>query len=438
MGIRSFLRLLTLVILLISVIACNDSFVPDDGLDYSHITPHNVYTLYSQTQRLRKLSPTGQADFIYLTDTHLSDNRLSSPAILSFLTHNGFSDQVFWGGDAITSYGDIEDEWRMHQRLFLGAVQPFAHYYMVRGNHEFTTRIKSNGKGVTYDGSETAYLLRQHNEPNIVRPANDPDACYYYADDPERKLRFCVFDTTDSISSTHDAWGTLVHTSSRQLRWMDEHALHQLPEGYGIIVFTHIGLLPQTYHQHAMLQSLSELIEQTEAPILMVLSGHMHQDFQTFDAHGILHVLTGSDATYGEYSYSPFLHDYKRRSYSQSEQLLDCVSISADHRCIDMVRIGAGFDRSFHLDALQLSLADTTPCRLRADRLHLDKTKSMYWQCYNAEGYTCADDTPWSPPSDVISIDADGTVHPLRTGHAVAMAVSKAGHKEFFHLVVNP
>lgn len=433
MTLRS-LQTLFLACLLSLLTGCEQEFVPDDGLDYSDIAKHHVYDVYTKTQHLRKVSPDGSVDFVFITDTHYSDNSLYSPSILAFLVSNGFTNRVFWGGDAITAYGDIESEWRAHQQLFLGKVRPMGRYYMVKGNHEFTSKNKNTGRGVTYDAARSGQLFWQQPERDIVRPIDDPTACYYYVDDAEHRLRYCVFDTTDSISSADAPWGTVTHTSLQQLDWMDRHALHGVPAGYGLVVFTHIGVIEETFGKHGPLDALHDLLLHADAPILMVLSGHMHQDFQTYD-HGVLHVLTGSDAAYPEYANSPFLHNLKRSRYHDSAQLLDCITLSPDRRIIDMVRIGAGYNRTFHLDTLQLSLSASKATQAQPIRFAPDEVSN--WTCYDAKGYACVDDS-WQPPCTIVTTTEAGLLHPQQPGDAVLMATSKKGHKEFFHIRVIP
>lgn len=414
---------------------CNDEFVPDDGLDYSGVSKHYVHPLYTQSKQLAKVSTTGQADFVYITDTHLADNGLDSPALLRFLVSNGRADRVIWGGDAISAYGEVGREWHEHQQRFLKAVRPHGSYYMVRGNHEFTSRQSSSNDGITYTAMQTSRLLREEAEPDVVRPADDPEACYYYVDDTRRRLRFCVFDTTDSIVSPTTPWGTVEHTSRRQLDWMEAHALHRVPEGYSLIIVTHIGLLPETYHSASPFEPLRQLLTHAGAPILMVLSGHMHQDFQTYDAQGVLHVLTGSDACYPEYSLSPLESDVKRRLYSTTSQLIDCFCLSPDRSLIDAVRIGAGHSRTFHRQPVTLSLADPTPVMLTLSRL--DPKKVVRWGSYDALGYTCANDV-WHPSDHLLTVSPSGLIHLQQTGSAVVYAVDRKGDKEFFHINIVP
>lgn len=431
---KRLIKILSSIWILVTLTSCEDEFRPDDGLDYANIAQHYVFPVYKQTQYIREISATGKADFVFITDTHLADNSTYSPYILRFLVHNGFADRVIWGGDAISAYGDIETEWREHQRLFLSAVRHGGHYYMVRGNHEFTSKVESTGQGVTYDDRQTTNLLLEHTEADVVRSSDDPMANYYYVDDASAKLRYCIFDTTDSVSSTTEAWATFVHTRQQQLEWMDKHALHNVPQGYSLIIFTHIGVIQETFHGQEPLEPIHQLIQQAEAPVLMVISGHMHQDFQTYD-NGVLHILTGSDATYPEYNDSPFLHDILRSRYHVSAQLLDCFCISTDRRLIDAVRIGAGYNRSFHIEPMIISLSDTrhqcaTPARIDPDKI-------IRWTCYDATGYQCIKGR-WDPPSTIAQVSSTGRIQPLREGNAVVMATARDGSKEFFPIQIVP
>lgn len=418
---------------ILALTACSSESPISDGLDYSLIPTHYRPHLYNRYQQLLKVSEGRGADFLFVTDTHIADNDLDSPAMLRFMLDNGLADKVIWGGDAITAYGDITAQWVHHQQRFADVLRPLGGYYMVRGNHEFTAMSPNLSGGQTLGPLHTARLLRRDTSPDVVRPLDNPEACYYYFDDPQRSLRFCVFDTTDSISSTTQPWATVEHISRHQLEWMDANALHGVPEGYSLVVVTHIGIIGPTYRISQPFEPLLQLLHRAEAPILMVVSGHMHQDFQTYDDAGLLHVLTGSDATYREYACSPFLHDCQRRRGTTSAQLFDCFTISSDHRMIDAVRIGAGYDRTFHLDTLQVTLDSSR--RLTTSRLLPSSVAS--WTCYDATGYTCPNDA-WQPPSTVLKVASDGVLQPLLPGQAVVMATDRQGHKEFFPVTVVP
>lgn len=400
--------------------------------DYAGVPDYCLANVREQVAALRRVSPTGVADMLFITDTHYQHNSLASPGILSCLVRGGLTSHVVWGGDAITAYGDIPAEWSCHQRDFLGAVAPYGRYYMVRGNHEFTAKDEQTGQGLTYTQQQTATLLAEHTEPDVVRPAHDPESCYYYFDHPGQQLRYCVFDTTDSIASPSLPWCTLTHVSQRQLDWMDRHALHDVPAGYQLVVITHIGVTPQTYWQHDCYAPLRQLLLRAGAPVLVVLSGHMHQDFQTYD-EGILHVLTGPDALYQDLNRSPFLHDVRRQPGHPDAPLMDLMTFSADRRMLYALRIGAGFSRAFHLDAVRLSGAGVQPL---PELTWLDPADVVTWRAYDATGYSIVD-ARWDPPCSVLHVTADGLLQPLCVGPAVLMAMDSEGRKEFFSVIID-
>ena len=400
--------------------------------DYTGVPDYCLAQVQRQVRALHQVSATGTADMVFITDTHYQHNSLVSPSILSCLVRNGLTQQVVWGGDAITAYGDIPSEWACHQRDFLDAVAPYAHYYMVRGNHEFTAKDEQTGVGQTYTQQQTASLLSEHTEPDVVRPADDPEACYYYFDNPEQRIRYCVFDTTDSIVSPSLPWCTLTHTSQRQLDWMNHHALHGVPAGYQLVVITHIGVIEQTFSQPGAFEPLHQLLLKAEAPVLMVISGHMHQDFQTYD-QDILHVLTGPDALYQDLARSPFMHDVKRQPNHLSAPLLDLVSISADRRTVYLLRIGAGYSRAFHLDAVHLGKSGLQSL---PELTWLNPAEVVSWTAYDATGYRMVDGT-WDPPCTMLQVTDDQRLLPLRAGSAVLMATDGTGRKEFFNIIID-
>ena len=415
------------MLLMLPLCSCKDEVEDQENV----IPDYCIDNVQKQIDALRYLTGNGVSDMLYITDTHYADNSLDSPHILSYLARNGLVRRFIWGGDAISSYGDITTEWEDHQRDFLGSVVPYGRYYMVRGNHEFTSRDKTDGNGTTYTQPQTATMLYSHSEPDVVRPADDPEACYYYFDDPECRLRYCVFDTTDSIVSPSSPWSTLAHTSQRQLDWMDRNALHNVPDGYQLVIVTHIGIIPETYVPHAPFDRLEQLVEGAGAPVLMVVSGHRHQDFQTY-SHGILHVLTGSDALYPDLQNSPFLHNVGRRRGTSSAPLMDLFSFADDRKTVHAIRIGAGFSRTFHLEALSLDVSEVLPL---PETTSFSTDDAITWTSYDATGYSCID-ASWDPPRTVLDVASDGSLHPLREGEAVLMASNSKGQKEFFNVIV--
>ncbi len=303
---------------------------------------------------------------------------------------------------------------------------------MVRGNHEFTAKDKTTGAGMTYTQPQTPSLLKAYSEPDIMRPVNDPEACYYYFDDPESRLRYCVFDTTDSIASPTLPWTTLTHVSQKQLDWMDQFALHNVPFGYQLVIISHIGIIPETYVPHSPYEKLEQLIQHAGAPVLMVIAGHRHQDYQTYK-QGVLHLLTSSDALYPDIRNSPFLHGITRSRNTSSAPLMDLISFSADRLTIYAMRIGAGYSRTFHLDAIHLGLSATLPFPYLSS---FGCNEDVTWTAYDATGYECIDGV-WDPPCTILSVTADGRLQPLQTGEAVLMATNNQGQKEFFSVVID-
>lgn len=385
-----------------------------------------------QLDALRQLTDDGVADMLFFTDTHYLENSLVSCGILSRLSRDGVLRRVVWGGDAITSYGDLPLEWACHQRDFLNSVVPYCKYYMVRGNHEFTAKNKETGEGITYTQLQTAALLGDYRENDIVRPDEDPGACYYYFDDKEQKLRYCIFDTTDSIASPTEPWSTITHVSQQQLDWMNQNALHDVPEGFQLVVITHVGIIPEMYVPYTPYEKLHELIINAGAPVLMVISGHRHQDFQTFD-HGTVHVMTGCDAFSLDVRNSPFLHNLKRLNKHYTAPLMDMITFSSDRKTIYALRVGAGYSRIFHLDPITLRSSDKQQLPSTTVLTAADQVR---WTAYDATGYSCLDEA-WDPPCTVLRVSNDGFMQPQAKGEAVLMATARDGRKEFFSVIID-
>ena len=114
--------------------------------------------------------------------------------------------------------------------------------YTAKGNHDFT--IKHDAKtdaGFTYSGIEARKIVMGSKGcAEAVTNAADPEACYYYFDNPSAKMRYIVVDTTDSITDKRPFWAVVSGMHDAQLLWLAEHAFATIPAGWNVVVAHHI------------------------------------------------------------------------------------------------------------------------------------------------------------------------------------------------------
>ena len=392
---------------------------------------------------------TSSESFIFITDTHVAANSLGSLQLIKYIIENTRISKVIWGGDAICAYGkdsDIEAQWKK-QVLFDSLVSTVGQLYKLRGNHDFTIKeSSSSNKGVTYSQQKTAQLLFENHPDDIVRNEADPGACYYCFDDKTHHVRFVAFDTTDSVKGENVAWGTVYGVHDVQLRWIADSAIATTPKGYGLIFLSHVPFTDTTGARHEVLSNVRELVDAAalktsgksgsvnydftklkDVNVLMCLSGHNHQDMQTF-RNGVVHMVTASDAAYNDYKADPFVKDLSgRKKGTINELCFDCVTINKKKRVIKTYRIGIGGDRVFHTKPISCKIG-------KRKRLNTSFHGNVEWYSYNASGNKY--DGKWTLFDDVVSVDSQGYVTCWKSGEAVVLAIDEKGNKEFYNIIV--
>lgn len=404
--------------------------------------------LLSKAEAINK-DESSVASFVFITDTHTPFNRMLSPKLISYLLSHTQMDIVVWGGDAIGAWGNkktIETDWEK-QTLFDSIISARGRLYKVRGNHDFTIKESStSNNGVTLSQQKTAQLLFKNHPVDIVLNEADPAACYYFFDDKRTRVRFVVLDTTDSIKGGDIAWGTVYGVHDRQLQWIADSAIATIPKGYNIIFLSHVPFTDTTGARHKELSNVREIVDAAakrtagrvgnvnydftnlrKSSVLMCLSGHNHQDMQTY-RNGVVHMVTASDAAYNDYKTDPFVKDLSGRAKgSINEVCFDCVSINKKKKLISVYRVGIGGDRFFHTKALKLKVG-------KSRQLKALINSNVEWRCYNASGNQY--NGKWRLYNDVVDIDDHGTVICKKQGEAVALAIDEMGNKEFFNIIV--
>ena len=439
------MSLLRLIIFICSISTCmfvwGVSFDDRDGLP-------GYYSTYL-ADRIRMINKDKSPSFIFITDTHVTANRMRSPMLIKEITERTSIKKVVWGGDAIPAYGN-EDEikkcWKK-QLLFDSLIVKDGQLYKIRGNHDFT--IKENrfsSVGVTYSQVETARLLMGNCPDDVVSNSVDAGACYYYFDDKKNKLRYVVFDTTDSVKSTNVPWGTIYGVHDTQLKWVADSAIASTPEGFGLVFFSHVPFTDTTGARHEVLSNIRELVDAAalktagkiglinydfsklkHVDVLLVMSGHNHQDMQTY-RNGVVHVVTSCDTAYDDYKADPFVKDLSgMKKGTVNEQCFDCVTIDRRKRLVKNYRIGIGGNRYFHTKPILLNIG-------RFKRIKTSFVKKVEWYSYNANGNKY--NGMWTLYNNIVNVSQDGIVYCRKAGEAVVLAVDAKGNKEFFNIIV--
>ena len=405
-------------------------------------------TLFDVIKAVNKESASN-CSFIFITDTHVEANQMRSSYLIKRIIEQTKINKVIWGGDAICAYGkdtEIEPSWQKQTQLD-SVVADIGFVYKIRGNHDFT--IKENSKsdrGITYSQRKTAQMLLAGHPENVVLNASDPDACYYYFDDTKSHFRFIAFDTTDSIRDENIAWGTIYGVHDRQLQWIVDSAIATTPKGYDIILLSHVPFMDTFGARNVVYDNVCEVIDAVfrksaghvgnvyydfrklkKTSVLMCLSGHNHQDRQTY-RNGCVHMVTACDAAYNDYKADPFVKDVSGRiKGTVNEQCFDCISIDRKKGIISVYRIGVGGNRFFHTNALKCKIG-------KSKRLRSSLRGFVEWHSYNASGNKY--DGKWTLFNDVVCVDDIGNIICTKKGEAVVLAIDEKGNKELFNIIV--
>lgn len=405
----------------------------------SYIPPYFVSQLNGKIGTIKEKSREGAA-FVFITDTHVKSNEMHSPQLVKYVLDQTSIHTVIWGGDAMMQYGGtIDEQWKL-QQSFDSILEGACDYYKVRGNHDFSILSKDRSiEKLLLSNEESANLLFD-NAPSVIhRNMKDSGGCYYYFDNTESKLRFVIFDTTDSVPSKVRLWGNIPYVHDKQLQWIADSAISTTPQGYDLIFVSHIPIPKRRTDSKPTLWKVKQLIDGINSKssgdlgevkydftnlkdvrVLMCLAGHVHSDTQRYSA-GVLYVTTANDGKWKRESKRD-TDMLKRKAGTISEQCFDCFCISKDRTMVHVYRIGYGNDRHFHLEPLRLAVN-------REERI-----KSIFE--YPTQFTYLSAKKNIVTSKAVVSIAADGSIKGLRKGLTTVVVSDNEGNKEYFNIIV--
>ena len=435
-----------------------------DGLSRGEPPAYCDDWLRGVAAKVRDRAAASDDSFFFLTDLHVPANAGVSGRILARLVGETGVRKVLCGGDMPEAFGgkeSIDATVAAYREQWVDAVERAGgEFYPAKGNHDFTIRESmSSTNGYTYPAREARDILMDTAavRARAVTNADDPTACYYYVDFPERKIRYVVADTTDSVRTDRAYWAVKYGMGDTQLRWLAENALATLPDGWAALVMNHIPIarivncewddvpallapwrnLLEAYQNRGRAAVAGREYDFSAARgfLLCDLTGHEHAERQTFQ-RGLWHVTQPSDAAYtADYRYgsAPWCEDLPaRRKGSVHEQNFDAVHVDLRNRALRFTRIGGGADRTFHLDPVRVRVGETV--RLAAE----PGFAVAKWACYDADRVQVSPhpDNKWQKRyryfDDVGDISPDGVFTAKKPGESVVLAIAPDGAKELF------
>ena len=432
------------------------------------VPPYWRESLDLAESRIRDLSARCDDAFFFLTDLHIPANHCVSGRLLGALIAETGVSKVICNGDLPEAFGgkaSVDKTIAEYRETWVAEVERAGgDFYAAKGNHDFTIRDnQSSTNGFTYSGIEARDILMDTAaiRANAVTNPDDPEACYYYVDFPEKRIRWIVADTTDSIRTDRTYWAVQYGMGERQLRWLAENALATIPDGRSALVVNHIPIATIVSTEWddipALMAPWRKLLEAYQnrgkaaigereydfsgarGTLLCDLTGHEHCERQTFQ-NGLWHITQPSDAAYNadfRYGSAPWGGNFPDKTAGTPfEQTFDCVHIDLANKALHFTRIGGGANRTFHLDARKVRVGETV--RFEATR----KLGAPTWACYDADRVAVSPhpDNKWQKLiryfNDVAEISPDGVLTAKKPGESVVLATAPDGTKEFFAVVV--
>lgn len=400
--------------------------------------------------RVGALAKTCADGFWFITDLHTPSNRLKSGPLLVHLVKTTPLRKVLSGGDLTEAFGGggekdkttvdrTIDVWRTHYVRPIEAAGGIV--YAAKGNHDFTVRSSMETQtGFTYSGIDARRILTEgNNRRGAVTNPDDPEACYYYFDNPAAKIRTIVADTTDSVTSARSYWAVESGMHEKQLNWLETCAFATIPQGWFAVVMHHIpvtGVVGEAYDVKTF-KAFRNLLNKYKDKVILDLTGHHHCEMQTFQ-NGIWHVTNPCDAAYADYinrskPWCPNLP--KKNAGTIYEQTFDAVQIDTVRAQIHFTRVGGGGNRTLHCTPSLLSVGATKQFETKL-------SGGIVWGCYDADRVDNKPDPTnrWMQlavyHNDVATISSKGVLTAKKSGESVVVALAENGDKEMFPVTV--
>ncbi len=421
--------------------------------------------LASTVKKVRRNARTCADGFWFITDLHIPSNAGMSGRILAKLVRETPVKKVLCGGDMPEAFGakaSLDATIKSYLDDWVAPIEGAGgDFYPAKGNHDFTIRSAPTvNDGFTYSGREAHDVLMDTKAVSVHAVTNkeDPEACYYYVDFPETKMRYIVADTTDRIATSRSFWAVEYGMHERQVLWLAEHALSGIPSGWGVVVMHHIPVCgvaanPDGKRIFAPWREVLEAFQGRRKVsvfgrefdysgangwILLDITGHQHAERQSQTSR-IWHVTEPCDAAYRDYingskPWCPNLPEKKRGTVG--EQTFDAVQCDLKAGLIRFTRFGGGGDRALHIGRKTVKAGEKMQFSASVF------CGAVSWGCYDSERVEMRPNPQRKYDyfadyfNDVAEISQDGTLMAKKPGETTVVALSSNGDKELFPVVV--
>ena len=412
--------------------------------------------------RLKALSATCDDAFFFITDLHIPSNRCVSGRILAKLIAETGVKKVLCGGDLTEAFGgkvSVDRTVAAYREQWVKTVEHAGgEFYPAKGNHDFTIKDSPTAQsGFTYSGKAAHDILMDTVavRTNAVTNLDDPEACYYYVDFPESRIRYIVADTTDSVRSDRTYWAVQYGMGERQLNWLAEKAFLTIPSGWVALVMHHIpvtGVVSGEGGNLTLFATWRNLLEAyqnrgkasisgkeydfagAQGHLLCSLTGHEHAERQTYQS-GLWHITEPCDAAYSDYivGSAPWCKNLPMKEKGTVyEQTFDAIHIDRRNNALHFTRLGGGGSRTYHLDARRTKVGK--PLQFKSAK----EMGNVTWGCYDADRAAKRRNPKnkyqhfYSYFKEIADISADGAFIAKKQGESIVLATAPNGDKELF------
>ena len=259
--------------------------------------------------------------FIVVTDTHGKWNQQHSQNVVRYLLEKSPAKKCFLLGD-FNVFG-YQPTTPYYFEMYAKSLLPVKdQIYATIGNHD-------RDGAEDYDKSQVS-VIYDYFLVDKEGLKGDPEDFYFYFDDPDRKLRYLVLNTSNDPVNR-------ANMTETELEWLQYDGLVLPGEDWTVMVLGHMDINPDIRFSKVSRDGvlLSHLIANCNGHVAGYMCGHEHKDHQSLVKDTFYQTIVTSDY---------IANDQPERSAgTESEQAVTIVSINTKTGDVQFRRVGTDF-----------------------------------------------------------------------------------------------
>ena len=316
-----------------------------------------------------------------------------------------------------TLQNSIDDAEHMMTEMSSLSLPPL---YVAIGNHDNNRNGFAEAAGhTTLSRAQMKGMYMDFIDLPDVNFSNTENKADFYVDYPAKQIRIIQIYGNGGQYSDGRTGNYLYDDVSR--RWLNDR-LDDMPSGYKAIVVTHVPPISKANYNNTVRnggeeflapassnynytptynKTVKQIITEHGSDVIALFYGHCHNDNVWADPFVCIGTccnkgtdFNGSCDNWGEDAYMPV-----RDAEDETADLFDAVVVNTDSETIDMVRFGAGADRTIHYEPIE--------CAAGASVTLASKISGGTW------GLRTSDQSKASVTNGVVTVDsgiASGTL----------------------------